>query len=95
MGKKKAGAPPRRDAKRGTAPNGPPQGPTPELLLEREVMARTRLSHAQLWRLEAAGRFPKRVKIGFRRIAWRAADIDAWISGDAADGSYGEPKEAA
>ncbi len=55
-----------------------------ELLLLREVVALTRLSDTTLWRLEKAGRFPKRVKIGFKRIAWRAADVDAWIAGDAA-----------
>jgi prophage regulatory protein len=55
-----------------------------ELLLLGEVIERTRISDRTLSRLEKAGRFPKRVKIGFKRIAWRAADIDAWIAGDAA-----------
>jgi prophage regulatory protein len=55
-----------------------------ELLLLGEVVERTRISDRTLSRLEKAGRFPKRVKIGFKRIAWRTADIDAWIAGDAA-----------
>ena len=42
---------------------------------------RARLSDTTLWRLEKVGRFPKRVKIGFKRVAWRAAEIDAWVSG--------------
>jgi predicted DNA-binding transcriptional regulator AlpA len=55
-----------------------------ELLLLPEVAERTRLSDTTLWRLEKAGRFPKRIKIGFKRVAWRAIDIDAWIAGRAA-----------
>jgi prophage regulatory protein len=53
----------------------------PALLLEHEVVERVRLSRCTIWRLEKVGRFPKRVKIGFKRVAWRAAEIDAWIAG--------------
>lgn len=52
-----------------------------ELLLMDEVTARVRVSGTTLWRLEKAGRFPKRQKIGFKRVAWRAAEIDDWIAG--------------
>ena len=31
-------------------------------------------------RLEAAGRFPKRVPLGQNRVAWLLAEIDEWIS---------------
>ncbi len=61
----------------GLAPSSTPH----ELLLINEVTARARLSDTTLWRLEKAGRFPKRLKIGFKRVAWRAAEIDAWIAG--------------
>jgi prophage regulatory protein len=37
-------------------------------------------SDASLRRLEAAGQFPKRIRIGPRRIAWRKADIDQYIA---------------
>lgn len=36
-------------------------------------------SQAFITRLELRGDFPKRLKIG-RRIAWRKADIDAWLA---------------
>ncbi len=56
--------------------------PSPhELLLIDEVTNRARLSDTTLWRLEKVGRFPKRVKIGFKRVAWRATEIDAWVAG--------------
>jgi prophage regulatory protein len=51
------------------------------LLLIDEGTDRARLSDTTLWRLEKAGRFPKRVKIGFKRVAWRAAEINAWVAG--------------
>lgn len=65
-----------RDAKQlPIAPSAPH-----ELLLLPEVTARTRISDTTLWRLEKVGRFPKRLKIGFKRVAWSARDVDAWIA---------------
>ncbi len=52
-----------------------------ELLLVDQVVALARMSRWTLRRLEQAGRFPSPVKIGFKRIAWRAADIEAWRAG--------------
>ena len=36
-------------------------------------------SKVQLWRLEKAGRFPKRVSIGAARCGWAEHEIDSWI----------------
>ena len=33
----------------------------------------------QLWRLEKAGKFPKRVALSPSRIAWIESEVDAWI----------------
>jgi prophage regulatory protein len=52
-----------------------------ELLLRDEVEHLTRLSDTTIWRLEKQGLFPERLKIGFRRVAWRVADIDAFVRG--------------
>jgi prophage regulatory protein len=65
---------------RDTKQPGLPLTPAKELLLLDEVTARVRLSDTTLWRLEKVHRFPKRVKIGFKRVAWRAGEIDAWIA---------------
>jgi prophage regulatory protein len=35
-------------------------------------------------RLEKAGKFPKRVKLGENSVAWVEAEIDAWQSAKAA-----------
>lgn len=36
-------------------------------------------SKCQLYRLERAGKFPKRVAVSDVRIAWVESEIDAWI----------------
>jgi len=36
-------------------------------------------SFAHIARLEAAGQFPKRVRIGACRVAWLAEEVEAWI----------------
>lgn len=61
--------------------NAAPTSQPHELLLMPEVTERVRLSDTTLWRLEKVGRFPKRVKIGFKRVAWRTVEIEAWIAG--------------
>ncbi len=36
-------------------------------------------SFAHIARLEAAGQFPKRVRLGACRVAWVAEEVDDWI----------------
>ena len=36
-------------------------------------------SPAHIARLEAAGQFPKRVRLGACRVAWLAAEVQGWI----------------
>jgi len=33
-----------------------------------------------IYRLEVAGKFPKRIRIGENRVAWRYADILKWVT---------------
>jgi len=56
------------------------QGP---LLLDRVALRRrgVAISNSTLLRLEVAGRFPRRVRIGDHSVAWLAAEIDAYIDG--------------
>ena len=37
-------------------------------------------SRASLYRLEAAGDFPKRGKLGANSVAWRLSDIREWMN---------------
>ncbi len=37
------------------------------------------LSRSQIWRLEQAGKFPKRVHLSERRTAWVEKEVDDWV----------------
>lgn len=60
------------------APLAKQDGPD-RLLRVGEVMERTGLSRATLWRLERSGDFPGRVRLTGSTIAWRASEVAAWI----------------
>ncbi|WP_433994473.1 helix-turn-helix transcriptional regulator [Bradyrhizobium japonicum] len=36
-------------------------------------------SPVHIWRLEQAGRFPKRIKVGEHRVGWDLEEIVVWI----------------
>lgn len=63
-----------------TDPNETPIG---KFTLERlpAVKARTGMSRSKIYRLVAAGDFPRPIKLGERASAWIASEIDAWIAG--------------
>jgi prophage regulatory protein len=49
-----------------------------QLLPKKRVRELVGFSFAHIDRLEAANRFPKRVRIGYR-VFWVAEEVDAWI----------------
>jgi prophage regulatory protein len=51
-----------------------------ELLHRRDVLRITGLSRSTVDRLERAGRFPRRVQLSPRRVAWPAESVAAWAS---------------
>jgi prophage regulatory protein len=50
------------------------------LLRTADVLRLTGLSRVGVWRGVRSGDFPAPVKIGERAIAWREADVHAWIA---------------
>lgn len=50
-----------------------------KLLSKKEVRERVCYSPQHFTRLELAGLFPKRVRLGQNRVAWVEEEIDAWI----------------
>ena len=44
-----------------------------------DVKISTGLSRATIWRLEKAGKFPPRKRIGAKSIAWLQSEISAWM----------------
>lgn len=49
------------------------------LLRIQSVISQTGLSRSTIDRRIAAGLFPKPVQLGVRSVAWRAAEVDAWV----------------
>jgi len=54
------------------------------------VCARTSLSRSHIQRLEASGRFPRRVKLSPAASAWIESEIDVWASGRVAASRGGD-----
>lgn len=50
-----------------------------QLLKIGEVARLTSMHRATIYRLVAAGEFPPQIRVSKQRVAWRAADIEAWI----------------
>lgn len=59
----------------------------PRLLLTLGDLPRMgiKISRSTILRLEAAGRFPKRVRIGAHSVAWLASEIEAHVAALAAE----------
>ena len=51
-----------------------------KLLSRKEVLKRTSLSRATLFRKERSGGFPKAVRISANRVAYDSEAVDAWIT---------------
>ena len=53
---------------------------TNRFLREPEVARLTGLSRTTRWRLERAGRFPRRRLISENAVAWVASEIEIWMA---------------
>lgn len=56
-----------------------------EILRRRSVQARVGLPISTIYRLAAAGKFPKPVKLSERASGWLRSEVDQWISDRAAE----------
>lgn len=50
-----------------------------KLISKRDVRSMVCYSFAHIDRMEAAGTFPKRVRLGQARVAWVKAEVEAWV----------------
>ncbi|WP_353935281.1 AlpA family phage regulatory protein [uncultured Pseudomonas sp.] len=50
-----------------------------QLLTAKAVMTTLGVSRSTLWRWCRDSEFPSPISLGTRRIAWRAAEVQAWI----------------
>lgn len=54
--------------------------PTEKTILTQQQLAkRVPYSRTHIARLERAGDFPKRVRLGPNRVGWLASEVEAWI----------------
>lgn len=44
-----------------------------------EIREATGLSRVTIWRLERAGKFPQRIKLGDNSVGWFVSEVHQWI----------------
>ena len=52
----------------------------PRIVSKRELRLIVPYTPQHILRLERAGRFPRRIQIGPRRVGWYLADIENWLA---------------
>jgi len=54
--------------------------PHPKQLIDKKALVKlVQYSPQHIARLEKAGQFPKRIRLGQNRVAWLLSEIDDWI----------------
>ena len=53
--------------------------PLPRIITSRELLRLVPYTPQHILRLEKQGKFPKRIKIGERRVGWWLHEVLAWI----------------
>ena len=51
-----------------------------ELILKKELLKLVPLAYATIWREEQRGKFPKKIYISPKRVAWRRSEVEAWLA---------------
>lgn len=64
-------------------------------LFESELSTYHPVSGSTRRRQEAIGRFPRRIHIGTKVVAWRRADVEAWLADPEAWAKAHKPKAEA
>lgn len=52
----------------------------PRIITKKELRLIVPYTPQHIYRLERDGKFPKRIRIGARRVGWRLAEIEAWLN---------------
>lgn len=50
-----------------------------KLIRRRQLLELIGMSHTTQWRLERAGRFPARVRIGAGSVGWHLVEVEEWV----------------
>ena len=57
----------------------PIKTPPTRIITQKELANRVPYSPVQIWRLEKAEKFPRRIQLGPNRIGWVEAEVEAWL----------------
>jgi prophage regulatory protein len=49
------------------------------IITQKELSIRVPYSPVQIWRLEKAGTFPRRIRLGTNRVGWVEAEVEEWL----------------
>ena len=49
------------------------------VISQKELASRVPYSPVQIWRLEKAGTFPRRIQLGPNRVGWVEEEVEAWL----------------
>jgi len=49
------------------------------IIRKTELLSIIPLSHVTIWRMEKAGKFPKRVQIGGNSVGWLVSEVNQWM----------------
>ena len=52
-----------------------------KLIRRKQLLDLIGLSYSTQWRLERAGLFPARVKLGRGSVGWHLAEVEEWVRG--------------
>jgi prophage regulatory protein len=63
----------------------------PRILRLKEVCKVTGLGRSCIYQLQAAKRFPHRIKIGLRAVGWLEDDVQKWLADRIAESRRKEP----
>ena len=63
------------------------------LVVDRQGLAKLGIiySKRQLLDMEAAGQFPRRIRLSERKVVWRVADVEAWLDERELDSQQTKP----
>jgi prophage regulatory protein len=56
-----------------------------DLILRNDLKRLVPLSQTTVWRMERRGKFPHRIAISEKRVAWRRSEIETWLAGRVAE----------
>lgn len=57
---------------------------TPRIIRKPELLIILGLSDPTVYRMEKAGKFPKRLRLGGNSVGWLQSEVDGWIAERAA-----------